>query len=65
MNEYIKEMAKCCPFYENGECYVEAQFPSECDLMCQMFGFMANLEAAGYRKQGDGDMCKNGSDREV
>ena len=50
MNEYIKEMAKCCPFYENGECCVEAQFPSECDLMCQMFGFMANLEAAGYRK---------------
>ena len=65
MAEQIKEMAKCCPFYEKGECYVEAQFPSDCDLMCQMFGFMANLEAAGYRKQGDGEMSKNGSGREV
>ena len=65
MAEQIKEMAKCCPFYEKGECYVEAQFPSECDLMCQMFGFMANLEAAGYRKQRDGEMSQNESDRWV
>lgn len=65
MAEQIKEMAKCCPFYENGERCVEAQFPSECDLMCQMFGFMANLEAAGYRKPRDGEKCKNESGREV
>lgn len=41
------------------------QLPSECDLMCQMFGFMTNLEDAGCRKPRDGEMCKNGSDREV
>lgn len=50
MADQIKEMAKHCPFYDKGECYIDAQFTSDCDLMCHMFGLMTNLENDGYIK---------------
>lgn len=50
-NKQIEEMAKCCPYYHNGECCADVTDICKCDLMCEMFGIFANLEAAGYRKQ--------------
>ena len=51
--DQIEEMAKCCPYYDNGKCHPTTDETVECDLMCNMFGFMASLENAGYRKQGE------------
>ena len=50
--EQIEEMAECCPYFWNGACTVDAANPTDCDLMCEMFGFMTSLANAGYRKQG-------------
>ena len=47
----IEEMAKCCTYYHKGECCADATDICKCDLMCEMFGVFANLEAADYRKQ--------------
>ena len=47
----IEEMAECCPYFWNGACTVDAANPTDCDLMCKMFGFMTSLVNAGYRKQ--------------
>jgi hypothetical protein len=47
----IEEMAECCPYFWNGACTVDAANPTDCDLMCEMFGFMTSLVNAGYRKQ--------------
>lgn len=49
--EQIEEMAECCPYFWNGACTVDAANPTDCDLMCEMFGFMTSLANAGYRKQ--------------
>lgn len=51
----IEEMAKCCPYHDNGKCHPTDNETVDCDLMCNMFGFMANLENAGYRKQSEGE----------
>ncbi len=51
----IEEMAKCCTYYHNGECCVDATNICDCDLMCEMCGVFANLEIAGYRKQSEGE----------
>lgn len=51
----IEEMAKCCPYYDTGKCHPTDNETVDCDLMCNMFGFMANLENAGYRKQSEGE----------
>lgn len=51
--EQIEEMAKCCPYHAEGNCLADTQI-TECNGMCLMFGFMANLEMAGYRKQSEG-----------
>lgn len=53
MNRQIKEMAKCCTFYHNGECCLDVTNIGDCDLMCEMFGVFANLESQGYRKQSE------------
>lgn len=50
----IEEMAECCPYFWNGACTVDAANPTDCDLMCEMFGFMTSLLHAGYRKQSEG-----------
>jgi hypothetical protein len=49
----IEEMAECCPYFWNGDCTVDAAKPTDCDLMCEMFGFMTSLANAGYRKQSE------------
>ena len=54
----IEEMAECCPYFWNGACTVDAAKPTDCDLMCEMFGFMTNLVNAGYRKQSEGEWVK-------
>lgn len=54
MKEQIDEMAECCPYFWNGACTVDAANPTDCDLMCKMFGFMTSLVNAGYRKQSEG-----------
>ena len=46
----IEEMAECCPYFWNGACTVDAANPTDCDLMCKMFGFITNLIQDGYRK---------------
>ena len=51
----IEEMAKCCPYHDNGKCRPTENEIADCDLMCNMFGFMANLHNAGYRKQSEGE----------
>ena len=56
--EQIEEMAECCPYFWNGACTVDAANPTDCDLMCEMFGFMTSLANAGYRKQSDGEWIK-------
>lgn len=48
--EQIEEMAKCCTYFDNGKCCADVTNITECDLMCEMFGVLANLEMAGYRK---------------
>ena len=55
----IEEMAKCCPYHDNGKCHPTDNETVDCDLMCNMFGFMANLENAGYRKQSEGEWLFN------
>lgn len=52
-NKQIEEMAECCPYFWNGACTVDAANPTDCDLMCEMFGFMTSLANAGYRKQSE------------
>jgi hypothetical protein len=52
-DKQIEEMAKCCTYYHNGECCVDATHICDCDLMCEMFGVFANFETAGYRKASD------------
>lgn len=52
-NKHIEEMAKCCTYYHNGECFVCSNHPTDCDLMCEMYGVFANLERASYRKASD------------
>ena len=49
MERQIDEMAKHCTYYSKGECYVDVLYPGECDLMCEVFGLLTNLEKAGYR----------------
>lgn len=51
----IEEMAECCPYFWNGACTVDSANPTDCDLMCEMFGFMTSLANAGYRKQSEGE----------
>jgi hypothetical protein len=46
-------MAKHCTYHHNGECFAESNNPTDCDLMCKMFGLFANLEMAGYRLASD------------
>ncbi|MBO5701336.1 MAG: hypothetical protein J6S71_02750 [Clostridia bacterium] len=60
----IEEMAECCPYFWNGACTVDATNPTDCDLMCEMFGFMTSLVNAGYRKQSENVIelpCKVGT----
>ena len=52
-DKQISEMAKHCTYHHNGECFAESNNPTDCDLMCEMFGLFANLEMAGYRKSAD------------
>ena len=54
----IEEMAECCPYFWNGACTVDAIKPTDCDLMCEMFGFMTSLVNAGYRKQSEGEWVR-------
>ena len=49
-DKQIEEMAKHCTYHHNGECFAVSNNPTDCDLMCEMFGLFANLELAGYRK---------------
>jgi hypothetical protein len=51
----IEEMAKLCPFYKDGKCEGDGDRLTDCDLMCKMFGFITNLQIAGYRKQTEGE----------
>lgn len=44
----IEKMAECCPYFWNGGCTVDASNPTDCDLMCEMFGFMTNLVRADF-----------------
>lgn len=63
-DKQIEEMAKYCTYHHNGECFAVSNHPTDCDLMCEMFGLFANLEMAGYRKQSAGcDFCKTGSEK--
>ena len=55
MNKQIEEMARCCTYHSAGKCYVDVLNPTDCDLMCEVFGIFANLENAGYRKQSEGE----------
>ena len=52
-DKQIEEMAKHCTYYHNGECFACANHPTECDLMCEMFGVFANLVMADYRKDSE------------
>jgi len=52
-NQAIEEMAECCTYFWNGACTVDAAKPTDCDLMCEIFGVFANLGRAGYRKQSE------------
>lgn len=57
--QQIKEMAKCCTYYHNGECCADVTNICDCDLMCEMFGVFANLEKENYRKQSEGEWYVN------
>lgn len=47
-DKMIEKMAECCPYFWNGGCTVDASNPTDCDLMCEMFGFMTNLVRADF-----------------
>ena len=55
MNKQIEEMAKHCPFYEEGNCLLLDEDVLECDMNCDMCTFVEALYNAGYRKQGEGE----------
>ena len=63
MNKRIEEMAKHCPFYEEGNCLLLEEDALECDMKCDMCTFMNTLYNAGYRKQIVGEWKKRGNEK--
>lgn len=59
MNEekQIKEMAKLCPFHEEGKCNLLEDKAEECNFDCDICDFAKTLYNAGYRKQSEGRYC--------
>ena len=59
----IEEMAKLCPFYEEGKCLLLEEDAVECDMNCDMCRFAKTLYNADYRKQSENTIdlpCKVG-----
>jgi hypothetical protein len=52
-DKQIKEMAKHCHFYYDGNCILCEELWVECDTKCDMCEFAKQLYNAGYRKASD------------